>query len=75
MDGVVKFLEEDSANLNGLVIIDENYAHKCYLLVNLNSTVNIRVKKFDIKNNHYEKLLRVKFDLTLIFDNRNSELC
>lgn len=49
MDGVVKFLEEDSANLNGLVIIDENYAHKCYLLVNLNSTVNIRVKKFDIK--------------------------
>ena len=49
--------------------------NKCHLLVSTNSTVNIRVANFDIKNSHCEKLLGVKFNHKLTFNSHSSDLC
>ena len=50
-------------------------ADKCHLLVSTNNTVKIKIGSFDITNSKSEKLLRVKFDHKLSFDDRISELC
>ena len=47
---------------------------KCYLLVNVNVKINIRIDNIDICNSKFEKLLGVKFDNKLTFDDRISEL-
>ena len=50
-------------------------AEKCHLLVIANNTVNLRVEKFYAKNSYCEKLLGVKFDHKLSFNNHISALC
>ena len=50
-------------------------ADKCHLLVSTNNTVKIKVGNCDITNSKSEKLLRVKFDHKLSFDDHISELC
>ena len=37
-------------------------ANKCHLLLSSNSTVNVRVENFDIKNSDCEKHLGIKFN-------------
>ena len=49
-------------------------ADKCHLLVSTNNTVKIKTGSFDITNNKSEKLLGVKFDDKLSFDDHISEL-
>ena len=49
-------------------------ADKCHLLVSTNNTVKIKTGNFDITNGKSEKLLGVKFDLKLSFDDHISEL-
>ena len=44
---------------------------KCHLLVSITNNVSIRIDNFDISNSKCEKLLGVKFDHKLSFD----ELC
>ena len=48
---------------------------KCHLLVSTNNTINIKIGNVDITNSTCEKLLGVKFDHKLTFDDHISELC
>ena len=48
---------------------------KCYLLVNTSDKVNSKIENFHIYNSKCEKLLGVKFDHKLTFDDHISELC
>ena len=50
-------------------------ADKCHLLVSTNNTVKIKIGNFDITNSKSEKLLGVKFDHKLSFDDHISKLC
>ena len=73
----VKSLEEGSIKLfewfsDNLMKSNDN---KCHLLVSTNSTVNIRIANFDIKNSHCEKVLGVKFNHKLTFNSHSSDLC
>ena len=77
IDGIIKSLEEVSEILfkwfnDNLMKIN---ADKCHLLVSTNNTVKIRIGNFGITNSESEKLLGVKFDHKLSFDDRISELC
>ena len=77
IDGVIKSLEETSEILfkwfnDNLMRIN---ADKCHLLVSTNNTVKIKIGNFDITNSKSEKLLGVKFDHKLSFDDHISELC
>ena len=77
IDGVIKSLEEASEILfkwfnDNLMKIN---ADKCHLLVSTNNTVKIKIANFDITNSKSEKLLGVKFDHKLSFDDHISKLC
>ena len=77
MGGVINSLEEASEILfkwlnDNLMKIN---ADKCYLLVSINNTVKIKIGDFDITNSNSEKLLGIKFDHKLLFDDHISELC
>ena len=48
-------------------------ADKCHLLLSTNNASNIKIGNIDISNS--EKLLGVKFDYKLTFDDHISELC
>ena len=77
IDGVIKSLGEASEILfkwfsDNLMKIN---ADKCNLLVSTNNTVKIKIGNFDITYNEIEKLLGVKFDHKLCFDDHISELC
>ena len=77
IDGVIKSLDEASEILfkwfsDNLMKIN---ADKCNLLVSTNNTVKIKIGNFDITYNKIEKLLGVKFDHKLCFDDHISELC
>ena len=50
-------------------------AGKCQMLISTNSTVKMKIGNFDITNSKSEKLLGVKFDHILSFDDHISELC
>ena len=77
IDGVIKSLEEASATLfkwfsDNLM---KSNADKCHLLISTNNTVKMKIGHFDIANSRNEKLLGVKFDSKLTFDDHISELC
>ena len=50
-------------------------ADKYHLLVSTNYTGNIKIENIDITNSSCEKLLGVKFDHKMTFDDHTSELC
>ena len=50
-------------------------ADGCPLLVSTNNAINIKIGNIDINNSTCEKLLGVKFDYKLTFDDHISELC
>ena len=50
-------------------------AEKYHLLISPNNTVKIKIENFDITNSKSEKVLGVKFDHKLSFDDHISELC
>ena len=77
IDGIIKLLEEASEILfkwfnDNLMQINSD---KCHLLVSSNNTVKIKIGYFDITNSKTEKLLGVKFDHKLPFNDHISELC
>ena len=77
IDGIIESLEEASEILfkwlnDNLTKIN---ADKCHLLVGTNNTVEIKTGNFDITDSKSEKLIRVKFDHKLSFDDHISELC
>ena len=53
----------------------KNNADKCHLLVSTNNAINIKIGNIDLTNSTCEKLLGVKFDYKLTFDDHISELC
>ena len=76
IDGVIKSLEEASEFLlkwfsDNLMKIN---ADKCHLLVSTNNTVKMKIGNFDINNSKSKKLLGVKVDHKLSFDDHISEL-
>jgi len=50
-------------------------ADKCHLLISTNKPTKIKIGDFDITNSKCEKLLGVKFDHNLSFDDHITELC
>ena len=76
IDGIIKSLEEASEFffkwVNNNLIINVG---KCHLLVSTNNTFKIKIGNFDITNSKSEKLLGVKFDHKLSFDDHISGLC
>ena len=76
IDGVIKILEEASEILfkwfkNNLM---KTNTEKCHLLVSTNNTVKMKIGNLYITSSKSEKLLGVKFDHKLSFDNHISEL-
>ena len=50
-------------------------ADKCHLLVTRDTNVTAKIGEFDVKNSSKEKLLGVKIDSKLSFENYVSSLC
>ena len=50
-------------------------ADKYHLLVSKNNAINIKIGNIDINNSTREKLLEVKFDYKLTFDDHISDFC
>ena len=50
-------------------------ADKCHLLVTRGTDVTAKLGEFDVKNSREEKLLGVKIDNQLSFENHVSSLC
>ena len=50
-------------------------ADKCHLLVTRDTDVTAKIGEFDVKNSREEKLLGVKIDSKLSFENYVSSLC
>ena len=48
---------------------------KCHLLVTRDTDVTAKILKFDVKNSREEKLLGVKIDTKLSFENHLFSLC
>ena len=70
IDRVIESLEEASETLfnwfsDNLMKINTD---KCHLLVSTNNTVKMKIGNFDITNSKSEKLIGVKFDHKLSFD-------
>ena len=77
INGVITSLEKASKALfewfeNNLL---KTNAGKCHLLVSSRDDVNLRVSKYDIKDSECEKLLGVKFDNKLTFENHITDIC
>ena len=77
LDKVINKLEAGTNNL--FKWVDENHmktnADKCQLLVSTNSAVSANNGEFVINNGHEEKLLGIKIDTKLSFENHISSLC
>ena len=50
-------------------------ADEFHLLVGTSNTINVKIGNIDKNNSTYEKLLGVKFDHKLTFDDHISKLC
>ena len=76
-DGVLKSLEKESISLfqwfkdNNL----KGNPDKCHLLLNRTDDISVKINEYDIRNSNSEKLLGVKFDNKLTFDEHVSDLC
>ena len=65
-DSLLNWLRENHMKTN---------ADKCYLLVSSNERCTAKIEDFSIKNSTEEKLLGVKFDSNLSFENHVTSLC
>ena len=77
VDDLVTSFEQASNDLfewfkNNLL---KNNAEKCHLLVSANDRVSMYVDGFKIDKSDTEKLLGVKFDKKLTFDDHISDIC
>ena len=77
LDNVISNLEKSTNSL--LNWFRENHvnanADKCHLLVSSNESCTAKIEDFSIKNSTEEKLLGVKFDFNLSFENHVTSLC
>ena len=76
IDNAIAFLEQDSDALlkwfkNNCL---KNNVDKCYVLVSINKTVGIKIGDCTIDTGVCEKLLGVKLDVNLNFNNHISDL-
>ena len=77
VDDLITSLEQASNGLfewfkNNLL---KSNADKCHLLVSTNDRVSVNVDGFKIDKSDTEKLLGVKFDKKLTFDDHTSDIC
>ena len=77
LDNVISNLEKSTNSL--LNWFRENHmkanADKCHLLVSSDESCTAKIEDFSIKNRAKEKLLGVKFDSNLSFENHVTYLC
>ena len=77
LDNAISNLEKSTNSL--LKWFRENHmkanADKCHLLVSSNESCTAKIEDFSIKNSTEEKLLGVKFDSNLSFENHVTSLC
>ena len=77
LDNVISHLEKSTNSL--LNWFRENHvkanADKCNLLMSSNESCTAKIEDFSIKNSTKEKLLGVKFDSNLSFENHVTSLC
>ena len=77
IDDLIKSLEGSSTAL--IQWFDNNIlksnADKCHLVISSNESVTLHVGEYDIKNSKREKLLGVKLDWKLNFDDHISDIC
>ena len=77
LDNVISNLEKSTNSL--LNWFKENHmkanADKCHLLASSNESCTAKIEDFSIKNSTEEKLLGVKFDSNLSFENHVTSLC
>ena len=77
LDNIISNLEKSTNSL--LNWFRENHmkanADKCHLLVSSNESCKAKIEDFSIKNSTEEKLLGVKFDSNLSFENHVTSLC
>ena len=77
LDNVISNLEKSTNSL--LNWFRENHmkanADKCHLLVSSNESCTAKIEDFSIKNSTEERLLVVKFDSNLSFENHVTSLC
>ena len=69
LDNVISNLEKSRENHT------KANTDKCILLVSSNESCTAKIEDFSLKNNSEEKLLRVKFDSNLSFENHITTLC
>ena len=62
--------------LNGSkIIVLKSNVDKCHVLVSMNKPVGIKIGDYTIDNSECEKLLGVKIDVNLNFNDHISDLC
>ena len=77
LEEVIQKLELTTSNLFEWFINNhmKAYAYKCHLLVSRDTDVTAKIREFVVKNSREEKLLGVKIDTKLSFENHVSSLC
>ena len=77
LENVISILEKSGNSLSNW--FRENHmkasADKCRLLVSSDESCTAKIEDFSIKNSTEEKLLGVKFDSELSFENHVTSLC
>ena len=76
IEGVIKLLKRDSTMLFKWFSDNQMKANisKCHLLVNKNDEVVINLGETEIKNSEYEKLLGIKVDTKLNFNEHLNDI-
>ena len=53
----------------------KNKPDKCYLLISNNQNITVKIGKYEIENSECERLLRIKLDCKLNFDDHIFDVC
>ena len=75
LNNVISNLEKSTNSLLNCLQGNQVNVNKCHLLVSSDESCTAKIEDFSIKNSIEEKLLGVKFDSNLSFENHVTSLC